>query len=339
MERAPGPASSRRSRGRFVAGKRPLVRQHEWRPRRGAERHQPPLQAATQAGRPPPNPLPRSQALVLVPARPTRRTHSRSASACRTPYRRFYPPTLHAPLRVLGEAHRRGHGRHSARQDVTSGREKVSASGLEPLTCSLGVSGSYCTSNPLRSIFLVIGLSIGLFSRSRSALAENPFYRIPGSSGCRPRSLSSRWPASPSRACPKGSRGAFLPHGGDSKPRHCWCVWCTALLVVSGGPIEFFEQTGRFDGVPGAAQLPGGTLDQSPQAVDLTCPQLRSPIGASGFKVDGYAVGALDQRGTEPKPRFVGVCGPIRPSPPTPTRPAGWAARGYLPGPARRGGR
>ncbi len=130
-------------------------------------------------------------------------------------------------------------------------------SGLEPLTCSQRVSGSYCTSNPLRSISLVIGLSIGLFSRSRSALAENPFYRIPGSSGYRPRSLRSRWPASPSRACPKGIRGAFLPHGGDSKPRHCWCVWCTALLVVPGGPIGFFEQTGCFDGVPGGCAATG----------------------------------------------------------------------------------
>jgi hypothetical protein len=24
-----------------------------------------------------------------------------------------------------------------------------------------------------------------------------------------------------------GGRGAFLPHGGDCKPRHCQCGWCT----------------------------------------------------------------------------------------------------------------
>jgi hypothetical protein len=54
-----------------------------------------------------------------------------------------------------------------------------------------------------------------------------------------------------------------------------------------------------------------GAINGTPRFASRA-PQMRSPIAASGVKVDGYAVGVLDQRGTEPKPRFVGICGPIR---------------------------
>ena len=30
-----------------------------------------------------------------------------------------------------------------------------------------------------------------------------------------------------------GSRKAYLPHGGDCKPRHCECGWCEGLLEES----------------------------------------------------------------------------------------------------------
>jgi hypothetical protein len=30
-----------------------------------------------------------------------------------------------------------------------------------------------------------------------------------------------------------GSRKAYLPHGGDYKPRHCECGWCEGLLEES----------------------------------------------------------------------------------------------------------
>jgi hypothetical protein len=124
--------------------------------------------------------------------------------------------------------------------------KKEPTSGLEPLTCSLRVSVSYWTSNPLYTSS-PLGSSIGPFPRSRPALSAGTFYRISGGSASRPRLLRSRWPASPSRNCPWGGRGAFLPRGGDCEPRHCQCGWCdihhlrfltwTAAVVPASTPI------------------------------------------------------------------------------------------------------